>query len=391
MGTLNRFAEEIETLRRKGLLRRLRQIESASSSRIVIEGNTYLNLSSNNYLGLATHPKIKEAVIQAIHRYGIGAGASPLISGHTTLHQELSEKVARFKGTEAALIFSTGYMANVGILSALLGESDVVFVDRLSHASIIDGCRMSRAALRVFPHRDTQSLARRLERVSPGQRTLIVTDGVFSMDGDLAPLPEIVKLARHHAAMVMVDDAHATGVLGATGRGTIEHFGLEGQVPIQMGTLSKALGAFGAYVAGSQELITYLINRSRSYIYTTSLPTAFAAASLAALELIEKEPQIRQQLWDNRDYYENGIKALGYDTLQSETPIIPLLVGETALALEMSNQLLAHGVFAPAIRPPTVPQGMARIRTSVMSTHTRADLDHALEVLKKVGKGLGIL
>ncbi|MGH7272942.1 MAG: 8-amino-7-oxononanoate synthase, partial [Nitrospiria bacterium] len=333
----------------------------------------------------------KEAVIHAIHRYGIGTGASPLISGHTTLHQELAEKVARFKGTEAALIFSTGYMANVGILSALLGDGDLVFVDRLSHASIIDGCRMSRATLRVFPHRDPRSLARRLQRVSPSQRILIVTDGVFSMDGDLAPLPEIVKLAKRHDAMVMVDDAHATGVLGATGRGTIEHFGLEGQIPIQMGTLSKAIGAFGAYVAGSQELITYLINRSRSYIYTTSLPTAFAAASLVALDLIEKEPQIRQQLWDNREYYENGIKALGYDTLQSETPIIPLLVGETSLALEMSNQLLAHGVFAPAIRPPTVPQDMARIRTSLMSTHTRGDLDFALEVLQKVGKGLGII
>ena len=385
------FEEEIETLRRKGLLRRLRKVESASSGRIVIEGKTYLNLSSNNYLGLATHPQIKEAVIHAIHRYGIGAGASPLISGHTTLHQELAEKVARFKGTEAALIFSTGYMANVGILSALLGDGDLVFVDRLSHASIIDGCRMSRATLRVFPHRDTRSLARRLERVSPGQRILIVTDGVFSMDGDLAPLPEIVKLAKRHDAMVMVDDAHATGVLGPTGRGTIEHFGLEGQVPIQMGTLSKAIGAFGAYVAGSHELITYLINRSRSYIYTTSLPTAFAAASLVALDLIEKEPQIRHQLWDNRNYYENGIKALGYNTLQSETPIIPLLVGKTGLALEMSNQLLARGVFAPAIRPPTVPQGMARIRTSLMSTHTRGDLDFALEVLQKVGKGLGII
>ena len=385
------FEEEIETLRRKRLLRKLRQIGSASSSRIVIEGKSYLNLSSNNYLGLATHPRIKEAVIQAIHRYGVGTGASPLISGHTILHQELAEKMARFKGTEAALIFSTGYMANVGILSALMGDGDLILVDRLSHASIIDGCRMSRATLRVFPHRDTRSLARRLERVSPGQRILIVTDGVFSMDGDLAPLPKIVELARHHGAMVMVDDAHATGVLGVTGRGTIEHFGLEGQVPIQMGTLSKALGAFGAYVAGSQQLITYLINRSRSYIYTTSLPTAFAAASLAALELIGKEPQIRQQLWDNRNYYESGVKALGYDTLQSETPIIPLLVGETALALEMSNQLMAQGVFAPAIRPPTVPQGKARIRTSVMSTHTRQDLDHALEALKKVGKGLGIL
>ena len=385
------FNEEIEDLRQKGLLRRLRQIESPSSSRIVVEGKTCLNFSSNNYLGLATHPKVKEAASQAIQRYGIGTGASALISGHTQLHQELTEKIAQFKGTAAAVVFSTGYMANVGTLSALLGDGDLVYVDRLSHASIIDGCRLSKATLRVYPHRDTLSLARHLKRARPHALTLIVTDGVFSMDGDLAPLTEIVELAKRHGAMVMVDDAHATGVLGPTGRGTLEHFGLEGQISIQMGTLSKGLGAFGAYVAGSKDLVTYLINRARSYIYTTSLPTAMVAASLAALELIEKEPQIRQRLWDNCTYYKQGIKNLGYDTLQSETPIIPLLIGESSLALKMSEQLLSHGVYAPAIRPPTVPQGMARIRTSVMSTHTREDLDYALEVLQKVGKGLGIL
>jgi predicted pyridoxal phosphate-dependent acyltransferase len=385
------FNEEIEALRQKGLLRRLRQIESPSSSRIVVEGKACLNLSSNNYLGLSTHPKVKEAAIQAIQRYGIGTGASALISGHTKLHQELAEKIAQLKGTEAALIFSTGYMANVGTLSALLGDGDWVYVDRLSHASMIDGCRLSKATLRVYPHRDTQSLARHLKRARPHTLTLIVTDGVFSMDGDLAPLPEIVELAKQHRAMLMVDDAHGTGVLGSTGQGTIEHFGLENQIPIQMGTLSKALGAFGAYVAGSKDLITYLMNRARSYIYTTALPTPMIAASLAALDLIQKEPQIRQQLWDNCTYYKQGIKALGYDTLQSETPIVPLLIGESTLALSMSEQLLAHGVYAPAIRPPTVPQGMARIRTSVMSTHTREDLDYALEVLQKVGKGLEIL
>jgi len=383
--------KEIEALSRKGLLRRLSRVESACSSRIVVEGRTYLNLSSNNYLGLSTHPKVKEAAAQAIQQYGVGTGASALISGHTQLHQKLAERVAQFKHAEAALIFSTGYMANVGALSALLGDGDLIYADRLSHASIIDGCRMSKATLRVFPHRDTQSLAKHLKRVATGQRVLIVTDGVFSMDGDLAPLPEIVKLAEQHGAMVMVDDAHATGVLGPTGRGTLEHFGLEGQVAIQMGTLSKAVGAFGAYVAGSQDLITYLLNRAKSYIYTTALPTSLAAASLAALEVIEKEPQIRQQLWDNRAYYQQGVKSMGYNTLQTETPIIPLLVGESSLALEMSEQLLAHGIFAPAIRPPTVPQGMARIRTSIMATHTRDDLDYILEVFKKVGKGLGIL
>ncbi|MCI0529292.1 MAG: 8-amino-7-oxononanoate synthase, partial [Nitrospira sp.] len=315
------FGEEIEALSRKGLLRSLSRVESASSSRIVVEGRTYLNLSSNNYLGLSTHPKVKEAAAQAIQQYGVGTGASALISGHTQLHQKLAERVAQFKHAEAALIFSTGYMANVGTLSALLGDGDLIYADRLSHASIIDGCHMSKATLRVFPHRDTQSLARHLGRVATGQRVLIVTDGVFSMDGDLALLPEIVKLAEQHGATVMVDDAHATGVLGPTGRGTLEHFGLEGQVAIQMGTLSKAVGAFGAYVAGSQDLITYLLNRAKSYIYTTALPTSLAAASLAALEIIEKEPQIRQQLWDNRAYYEQGVKSMGYNTLQTETPI----------------------------------------------------------------------
>lgn len=385
------FDEEIQRLRQKGLWRTLRQTESASSSRIVVDGRPCLNLSSNNYLGLTTHPRVKEAVSQAVQRYGVGTGASALISGHTRLHQELAEKIARFKGAEAALIFSTGYMANVGVLSALLEEQDTVYVDRLCHASIIDGCRLSKATLRVFPHKDTQSLERLLKRRPSSRHTLIVTDGVFSMDGDLAPLPEIVDLAKHYGAWVMVDDAHATGVLGLTGAGTLEHFGLQGQVPIQMGTFSKAVGSFGAYVAGSFDLIGYLINRARSYIYTTALPTAAVAASLAALELIEKEPEIRARLWENRNYYADGVKALGYDTLQSETPIVPILVGNTETALVMSHRLLDHGVYAPAIRPPTVPQGMARIRTSVMATHTRDDLDRALEVLQKVGRDLGIL
>jgi 8-amino-7-oxononanoate synthase len=385
------FREEIEEFNRKGLLRRLRQVESASSSTIVVEGKTYLNLSSNNYLGLSTHPKVKEAAAQAIQQYGVGTGASALISGHTRLHQKLAEKVAQFKGEEAALIFSTGYMANVGILSAILEDGDLVYADRLSHASIIDGCRMSKATLKVFPHRDVQFLARHLGKVATDRKVLIVTDGIFSMDGDLAPLPEIMKLVEQHGTMIMVDDAHATGVLGPRGRGTLEHFGLEGRGTIQMGTLSKAVGAFGAYVAGSLDLTTYLLNRAKSYIYTTALPTSLVAASLAALEVIEKEPQIRQQLWNNRAYYGQGIKSLGYNTLQTETPIIPLLVGESSLALKMSERLLAHGIFAPAIRPPTVPQGMARIRTSIMATHTRDDLDHALEVFKKVGKDLGIL
>jgi 8-amino-7-oxononanoate synthase len=385
------FSEKVEALQQKQLLRTLRRVESPSSNRIVVEGTPCLNLSSNNYLGLSTHPKVKEAASQAIQRYGIGTGASALISGHTRLHHELAEKLAQLKGTEAALIFSTGYMANVGTLSAILGEGTLVYVDRLCHASIIDGCRLSRTTLRVYPHRDTQTLARHLKRVKSPTRTLIVTDGVFSMDGDLAPLPELVELAKQHKAMIMVDDAHATGVLGRTGRGTLEHFNLENQVPIQMGTLSKALGAFGAYVAGSRDLITYLMNRARSYIYTTSLPTPMVAASLAALELLQEEPQIRQQLWDNCHYYRQGLKSLGYDTLQSETPIIPLLIGEPSLALKISERLLALGVYAPAIRPPTVPAGMARIRTSIMSTHTREDLDYALEVLQKIGKELGIL
>jgi glycine C-acetyltransferase len=384
------FEQEIGALKQKGIFRKVRSVESASGSRIVVEGKTYLNLSSNNYLGLSTHPKIKEATVQAISHFGIGTGASALVSGHTKAHQALAEKVAHFKGTEAALIFSTGYMANIGILSALLRERDLVYVDRLSHASIIDGCRLSKAKLRVFPHKDTRALACLLDRHSSGQRTLIVTDGVFSMDGDLAPLPDIVKIAGNHDLLVMVDDAHATGILGTKGRGSIEHFGLEGRIPVQMGTLSKALGVFGAYVAGSQELITYLLNRARPYIYTTALPAALAAASVAALDVIEQEPEIRERLWINRNYFECEVRSLGYDTLRSETPIIPLLVGDTRLAQKMSEQLLSNGIYAPAIRPPTVPEGMARIRTSVMSTHTRDDLDYTLDVLQKIGRKLTI-
>ena len=386
------FEKQLRELEKQGFLRSLQRVESASSRQIVVGNRTCLNLSSNNYLGMADHPRLKEAAIQAVRQFGIGTGASALISGHTRLHEELSRRIAAFKGTEAALLFNTGYMANAGLLSAILEKGDTVFVDRLSHASLIDGCRLSGAALRVYPHRDTKTLARRLERTSPPGRIWIVTDGVFSMDGDLAPLPEIVSLAGKHRCLVIVDDAHATGVLGANGRGTLEHFGLFADPHIiQMGTFSKAFGSFGAYVAGSQSLIAWLINRARAYIYTTNLPAALAAASLASLELIEKQPEIRQRLWKNRDFYERGVRALGYQTLQSETPIIPLHIGNTECAVRMSQRLLEHGIFAPAIRPPTVPEGTARIRTSVMSTHTREDLDQALTVLGQVGKEVGIL
>lgn len=383
--------KELQGLEHQGLLRRLRQVESASASYIQVEGKRYLNLSSNNYLGLSNHPALREAAVRAIQEYGVGTGAAALISGNTVLHRQLARKVAEHKDTQDALIFNTGYMANVGILSALLRQDDRVFVDRLCHASIIDGCRMSKATLRVFPHRDVKTLARHLGRSTPRGRTLIVTDGVFSMDGDLAPLPELAVLAEEHGALLMVDDAHGTGVLGETGRGTPEHFGLlAGQIPIQMGTLSKALGAFGAYVAGSRTLIDYLMNQARSYIYTTALPAAMAAASLAALELIQKEPEIRRRLWDNREYYFKGLRDLGYETLGSETPVIPILIGETPRALAMSRRLAERGIFAPAIRPPTVAEGTARIRTSVMATHSREDLDFALQVLADAGKELGL-
>jgi len=384
--------KELLQLEKQGLKRRLRWIESQQGARIIIDGREVINLCSNNYLGLANHPVLKEASAKAARDYGTSAGASRLITGSMQPHKELEERLAEFKKTEAALVFSCGYMANLGIITALVGRGDVIFCDRLNHASIIDACRLSGAELRRYPHKDVVALRRMLEDFNHSPFTihhsqkLIVTDTVFSMDGDIAPLPELVEVAKEFDCMLMLDEAHATGVLGENGRGVVEYFGLEGKFPfIQMGTLGKALGGFGAYAAGSRELIDLLINKSRSFIYTTALPPAVVAVAKAALEVLEQEGEgLRQRLWENVEFFRSGLQGLGFDTMESQTQIIPVLIGDNNRTVELSQRLFDEGVFIQAIRPPSVPKGSARLRIGLMATHTREDLEEALRLLHHV-------
>lgn len=378
------FEHELSQLERNHLLRRLIVVESRNGPHITVNGRSALLMCSNDYLGLSHHPALRLAAYQAMERYGFGSGASRLVSGTGALHQELEKRIAFFKGTESALLFNSGYAANTGIIPAIATTGDVILSDSLNHASIVDGCRLSTAKVHVYRHKDIAHIEQLLNTSTHARRTLIVTDGVFSMDGDLAPLPDIVSLAEKFNALVMVDDAHATGVLGKTGRGTVEHFGLAGRVHIQMGTLGKALGSFGAYAAGSRELIDVLINRSRSFIYSTALPPSVCAASLAAIDVLDQEPERREALWKNRNRFVKGLKALGISTGDSETPIVPVLIGDAEKTLTVSNKLLEYGIYAAAIRPPTVPDGAARIRTTVTAAHTENDIGSALEVFGKL-------
>lgn len=384
------YREELERLKEAGLLRFMRRVESEQGPRVIINGRSHILLAGNNYLGLADHPKVRQAAIEAIRRYGVGSGASRLISGNMTLHEELERCLAHFKRTEAALVFSTGYMANLSLLSCLIPEDGLLLLDRLCHASLIDGARLSGRPYRIYGHRDLNKLARLLKRKPPQKPALIVTDGVFSMDGDIAPLPQLLSLAREHGARILVDEAHATGVLGKHGRGTLEHFGLDepGEELIQMGTLGKAIGTFGAYIVGSRDLINYLINKARTFIYTTALPPAICAAAMAALDLIEKEPERRVRLWENRHHLHEGLRTLGFDTLDSETPILPVLSSNSYKAVRLSEMLFDQGILAPAIRPPTVPKGTSRIRMTVMATHTPTDLKQVLETLAEAKRAL---
>jgi glycine C-acetyltransferase/8-amino-7-oxononanoate synthase len=378
------YRDRLDDLARCALLRRLRTIDSAPGAEVEMDGRRVLLFSSNNYLDLAAHPRVTEAAVKAIGRYGVGAGASRLVSGSLRPHRELEERLAAFKRVEAVLVFSTGYQANLGLIPTLAEDRKVIYADRLCHASLIDAGRLSGASLRVFRHRDHAHLARLLHRGGSPRSALVVTDGVFSMDGDLAPLPELYKEAHQADAILVVDDAHGTGVMGPEGRGTVEHFGMEGAPLVQMGTLSKALGGLGGFVAGTRDLIEYLVNRARPFIYTTALPPAMAAAALAALDVIEAEPERRARLWSLRDRLYDGIRQMGFDTLDSRSPIIPLLVGDADAALSLSEALLARGLYAPAIRPPTVPAGTSRIRMSVTAGHTPEQIDYAVEVLSKV-------
>ncbi len=384
------LSRELEAIKAAGRYRFLRTIETAQSPRVVLDGREVVLMCSNNYLGLADHPRLLRAAKEAIDRYGTSAVASRLVSGTMTLHEELEAALARFKGTQAALVFNCGYMANVGIVSSLLGPEDVVFSDELNHASIIDGCRLSRARVVVFPHKDMNALEALLKR-EKGRRRMIVVDGVFSMDGDIAPLPDMVELAEDYGALLMVDEAHGTGVLGERGAGTVEHFGLTDRVPIQMGTLGKALGGFGAYVAGSDVLREYLINRARSFIFTTALPPADMAVALEAVRIVWEEPQRRRRLHQNVVYLVDGLKSLGFQVTNQGTAIIPVIIGPEDKTMDMSTKLLEYGVFVAGIRPPTVPPGTSRLRVTVMATHAQEDLDKALEAFERAGKEVGVI
>ena len=385
--------DRLEAIKERNLYRQLRTIQSEQGSWIEIDAKQVLNLCSNNYLGLASHPKLKEAAAQAAYTYGCGSGASRLICGTMALHETLEHHIAKFKGVEAALVYNSGYAANLGIIPSLVGNGDAVFSDELNHASLIDGCRLSRAAVSVFPHKDIDALEKQLQRATNHgnkSRRLIVIDTVFSMDGDIAPLPEIVELAKKYDAMLMVDEAHATGALGPGGKGAVAHFGLDGQVPIVMGTFSKAFGGFGAYVAGSQVLRDYLINTSRSLIFTTALPPTVLGSAIAAVKILQEQPSLVTTLQENARYLRQGLQQIGFDTGPSQTQIIPVILGDAARTLRMSELLLRHRVLATAIRPPSVPEGTSRIRVSVTAAHTHHDLDFALLAFEKAGRTLGI-
>ena len=371
--------QELQEIQAQGLYRSWRRVEAVEGSRIRVDGRWLLHLASNNYLGLSQHPRVVAAAKEAIDRYGAGAGSARLIGGTFALHEELEEQLARFKQTEQALVFPTGYMANLGILSSLAGPEDLILGDRLNHASLIDACRLSKATFRVYPHGDPERLEAALKhRTGRYRRTLIATETVFSMDGTLAPLPEIVEVARRHGAWLLIDDAHATGVFGARGRGTLEHFGISPDDILQMGTLSKALGSLGGYLAGPRPVIEMLKNRARSFLYTTALPPASCAAALEALRVIEEEPLWRKRLWENVESWVSHLSELGCDLLSRSSPIVPVRIGSNEKTMALAQALFEEGIYAPGIRPPTVPAGSARIRTSITALHAEPDLKRAI-------------
>lgn len=389
---LSYLHDQLEQWRAEGTYQRLRVLESESAAESRFDGKEVVNLASNNYLGLTTHPKLREAALAATKQYGVGSGAVRTISGTMSLHMQLEERIAAFKNVEACVVFQSGFAANAGTVSAVLTPEDHIISDELNHASIIDGCRLSKAKIHVFAHKDVAAAEKILAGLDGvAGRKLLISDGVFSMDGDIGPLPGLVEAAERHGAIMMVDDAHSSGVLGRNGRGTIDHFGLHGRVHIQVGTLSKAIGVLGGYVCGSRDLIEFLYHRARPFLFSTSHPPAVAASCLAAFDVLEQEPERIDRLWDNTKYFKQGLTSAGFNTGISETPITPVIVGEAALAHRLSRELFQEGVFATGIGFPTVAKGKARVRTIVTSEHTREELDRALEAFRKVGKKLGLV
>jgi glycine C-acetyltransferase len=391
------LTDELNTLKTKGTHFRLRVLDDEQAAVCTFDGKKVINLASNNYLGLTTHPKLREAALEATRKFGVGSGAVRTIAGTMKIHMELEERIARFKNVEACVVFQSGFAANAGTVSAVLGKEDFIISDQLNHASIIDGARLSRAKILVFEHKNMAQAEERLASIKdqPGKR-LLITDGVFSMDGDIGPLPALCDLAEKYGAIMMVDDAHASGVLGGNGRGTIDHFKMHGRVDIQVGTLSKAIGALGGYVCGTHDLIDFLYHRARPFLFSTSHPPSVAATCIAAFDVLENEPERMERLWENTRFWKRELGLLGFDiggksTPASETPITPIIIGHGKLTMDVSRELFKEGVLGTGIAFPTVPEGKARIRTIVTATHTEDELQQALEVLKRVGKQMGIV
>jgi glycine C-acetyltransferase len=391
------LSDELNALRQKGTYFKLRVLDDAQAPVCHFDGRQVINLASNNYLGLTTHPKLREAALDATRKYGVGSGAVRTIAGTMKLHMELEEKIARFKGVEACVVFQSGFTANAGAVSSFLGKDDFIVSDELNHASIIDGCRLSRARILVFRHKDVAHAEEQLASVAnrPGKK-LLITDGVFSMDGDIGPLPGLCEAAEKYGAIMMVDDAHASGVLGRNGRGTIDHFGVHGRVDIQVGTLSKAIGALGGYVCGTRDFIEYLYHRARPFLFSTSHPPAVAATCIAAFDVLENEPELIERLWSNTRFFKKELGLLGFNiggqtTPASETPITPIIIGDGRATMDFSKAIFEEGVMGTGIAFPTVPEGKARVRTIVTATHTEAQLIQALEVLARVGKRMALI
>jgi glycine C-acetyltransferase len=394
---LSHLTAILNELKEKGTYFRLRVLDHQQAPVCHYDGKQVINLASNNYLGLANHPKLIEASLRATRELGVGSGAVRTIAGTMKIHMELEEKIASFKNVEACVVFQSGFAANAGTVSAILGKEDFILSDELNHASIIDGARLSRAKIKVFRHKDTQHCEELLQEVAnePG-RKLVITDGVFSMDGDIGPVDKLAVLAEKYGAIMMVDDAHASGVLGRNGRGSIDHFNMHGRVDVQVGTLSKAIGSLGGYICGSRDLIDYLYHRARPFLFSTSHPPSVAASCIAAFDILEQEPDRIERLWQNTRYFQGELRRAGFNvggvtTPATETPITPVILGEGRVAMEFSRALFDEGVMGTGIAFPTVPEGKARIRLIVTSEHTKAQLDQALETLQRVAKKMGLL
>jgi glycine C-acetyltransferase len=385
------LANELDALKQQGLYRKLRVLDGKPEAHASFDHKSVVNLSSNNYLGLATHPKLIAAASDAVQKYGVGSGAVRTISGTMAMHMELERRLAAFKHVDAVVVFQSGFAANAGTVAAVLGKDDAIISDELNHASIIDGARLSKATIKVFPHKDVDAARKILSGLPADQKKILITDGVFSMDGDLGAVPELCALAEEYNAIMMVDDAHASGVFGKNGSGTVDHFKCHGRVDIQVGTLSKAIGVLGGYVAGSRNLIEFLYHRARPFLFSTSHPPAVTAACLAALDILETEPQWIERLWDNTRFFKSGLERLGFNTGLSQSPITPVIVGQAATAAKMSDALFERGVFAQSIGFPTVARDKARLRTIVAATHTREDLQYALDTFGTVGRELSVI